>query len=186
MKQLVIAVHGGAGTILKSAMTEEKENRYRAALELALNRGYEILLNGGTCIEAVENAVMELEDSPLFNAGKGSVFTHEGKHEMDASIMEGKNLMAGAVAGIKNVRNPVRLAKTIMENSDHVMLLGEGAEKFAEKMNLKFEDDLYFFDQLRYDQWMEVSGSEKTRLDHSDKKFGTVGAVALDENGNLA
>ncbi len=186
MEQFAIAVHGGAGTILRSAMTMEREKKYLDALELAVNRGFEILRGGGTAVEAVENAVVELEDSPLFNAGKGSVFTHEGKHEMDAAIMEGKHLSAGAASAVKNIRNPVRLAKAIMENSEHVMMSGDGAEKFAKKMNLKFENDSYFFDQLRHDQWMEISGSEKTALDHSDKKFGTVGAVAMDGRRNLA
>ncbi len=186
MKSIAIAIHGGAGTILKSLMTAEKESRYMKALEHSLNRGYEILLEGGSSLDAVEMAVKELEDSPMFNAGKGSVFTNEGKHEMDASIMEGNQLRAGAVAGIKNVKNPVQLARQVMDHSEHVMLLGDGAEVFARKRNLKFEDDQYFFDQFRHDQWIEVRDSEKTQLDHSDKKFGTVGAVALDKEGNLA
>ena len=186
MNPFTIAVHGGAGTIVRSAMSSEKEKRYIDALESAVNRGYEILKNGGTSLDAVVNAVMELEDTPLFNAGKGSVFNHEGKHEMDASIMEGKNLGAGAAAGVKNVRNPIVLARAIMDHSEHVMMFGDGAEEYARKMNLAFEDDRYFFDQYRYDQWKEVSGTEKTRMDHSEKKFGTVGAVALDQDGNLA
>jgi beta-aspartyl-peptidase (threonine type) len=186
MKQVAIAIHGGAGTILKSSLTPEKENRYLRALELTLNKGYDILKAGGTSVEAVECAVIELEDTPLFNAGKGSVFTHNGKHEMDASIMDGKTLKAGAVTLISKVRNPVKLARTIMESSEHVLLSGVGAEEFARKNNLKFESEDYFFDQYRHDQWMEVSGSEKIQLDHSDKKFGTVGAVALDKEGNVA
>jgi beta-aspartyl-peptidase (threonine type) len=186
MKPIVIAVHGGAGTILKSRMTEEKEERYKQALSLAVDSGYEVLERGGSAVDAVEAAVLHLEDSPLFNAGKGSVFTGDGKHEMDASIMEGKELKAAAVAGISNVKNPVQLARMIMDHSEHVMLFGAGAEQFAKKMKLRFEDDDYFFDQLRYDQWMEIHGSEKIQLDHSDKKFGTVGAVALDSNGDLA
>ena len=186
MKPISIAIHGGAGTILKSAMTPELESNYLNALETAVGVGYDILLDGGTALDAVEASVMEMEDSHLFNAGKGSVFTNEGKHEMDASIMEGRNLKAGAVAGIKNVRNPVQLARNVMEHSEHVFLCFEGAEEFARKMHLDFEDDQYFFDQLRYDQWIHIRDSEKTQLDHSDKKFGTVGAVALDSSGNLA
>lgn len=186
MKPFTIAIHGGAGTIVRSTLSAEKEKNYLNALESAINRGYEILKNGGSSIDAVENAVIVMEDSPLFNAGKGSVFNHEGKHEMDASIMEGKNLKAGASAGTKNVRNPVQLARAIMDHSEHVMMFGEGAEIYARKMNLAFENEHYFFDQFRYDQWMEVCDTEKTKLDHSEKKFGTVGAVALDREGNLA
>jgi beta-aspartyl-peptidase (threonine type) len=186
MKPIAIAIHGGAGTILKSTMTSEMEEHYLNALETAVRCGYDILEEGGSSLEAVEAAVMELEDSPLFNAGKGSVFTHEGTHEMDASVMEGGHLKAGAVAGVKNIRNPVELARSIMENSEHVMMIGEGAEEFARKKRLQFEDDDYFFSQYRHDQWKAMHDSEKTQLDHSNNKFGTVGAVALDSAGNLA
>ncbi len=186
MKPIAIAIHGGAGTILKSLMTSEKEAHYLNALETAVDAGYEILLGGGSSLDAVEAAVMELEDSHFFNAGKGSVFTNEGKHEMDASIMEGKHLKAGAVAGIRNVKNPIQLSRNVLEHSEHVFLCFDGAESFARKMHLEFEDDDYFFDQSRYDQWIEIRDSEKTQLDHADKKFGTVGAVALDSAGNLA
>jgi len=186
MKPIAIAIHGGAGTILKSEMNAEQEKHYLYALETALNCGYEVLNEGGTSLDAVEAAVMELEDCPLFNAGKGSVFTHEGRHEMDAAVMEGKKLNAGAVAGIRNVRNPVQLARAVSEHSEHVMLCGEGAEEFARKMHIGFEEDNYFFDQHRYDQWMRMRDSEKTQLDHSAGKKGTVGAVALDCHGNLA
>jgi beta-aspartyl-peptidase (threonine type) len=186
MKPIAIAIHGGAGTILKSLMTPEKEERYRKALGQAVNIGYELLQKGGSAVDAVEMAVCSLEDFPLFNAGKGSVFTNNGTHEMDASIMEGKNLKAAAAAGTRNVRNPIQLARAIMDHSEHVMLCGEGAEQFARKMELKFESDDYFFDQHRYDQWIEIRDSEKMQLDHSEKKFGTVGAVALDIDGNLA
>ena len=170
----------------RSMMTSEMKKRYLDVLALAVNGGYSRLKKGLSAVEAVEYAVMELENFPLFNAGKGSVFTHDGKHEMDAAIMEGKNLKAGSVSAIKNVKNPVRLARTIMENSEHVMMSGEGAEKFARKMNLEFEPDAYFFSQHRYDQLMAIKHTEHTSLDHSDKKFGTVGAVALDMVGNLA
>ncbi len=187
MKKIAIAIHGGAGTILKSSMNEEKETAYKNALEAALNSGYSVLEKGGLSLDAVEAAVVSLEDCPLFNAGRGSVFTNNGKHEMDASMMEGKNLVAGAVTGIRNVKNPVRLAHTVMEKSEHVILSGEGAEEFARENNFRFESDEYFFDQLRYDQWIEIRDSGKTQLDHvTEKKFGTVGAVALDQNGNLA
>ncbi|MEO5570635.1 MAG: isoaspartyl peptidase/L-asparaginase [Bacteroidia bacterium] len=186
MNNFCIAIHGGAGTILKANMTSEKEKAYRDALSAAVQSGYELLKKGNSSLDAVTAAVTELENCPLFNAGKGAVFTHEGTHEMDASIMEGKNLGAGAVAGCRNVRNPVVLAKAIMEQTEHVLLCGEGAESFARKINLPFEADDYFFDPLRYHQLMQIKDSEKTMLDHSEKKFGTVGAVALDKDGNLA
>jgi L-asparaginase / beta-aspartyl-peptidase len=186
MDKFCIAIHGGAGTILKSSMTAEKEKAYSDALRVALDAGYSILKKDGSALDAVAAAVMELENCPLFNAGKGSVFTHDSKHEMDASVMEGKNLAAGAVAGCRNVRNPVLLAKAIMQQTEHVILCGEGAEEFARKIKLPFEEDSYFFNQMRYDQLMQVIDSEKTILDHTDKKFGTVGAVALDKNGNIA
>jgi beta-aspartyl-peptidase (threonine type) len=186
MTNFCIAIHGGAGTILKSSMTPGKEMAYREALTVAINTGYAVLKKGGSSLDAVTAAVIELENCPLFNAGKGSVFTHDGKHEMDASIMNGKNSAAGAVAGCRNVKNPVLLAKAIMEQTEHILLCGEGAESFAKKINLTFEEDDYFFDQFRYDQLMEVKDSDKTILDHTDKKFGTVGAVALDKAGNIA
>jgi beta-aspartyl-peptidase (threonine type) len=186
MKKFCLALHGGAGTILKTQMSDEKEKAFGHVLEDAVKAGYEILKKGGTSINAVIAAVIELENCSLFNAGKGSVFTNEGNHEMDASIMEGRNLSAGAVAGCRNIKNPVLLAKAIMEKTDNVMLSGEGAEEFARKIKLQFEDDNYFFDQLRYNQWLEIKDSEKTILDHTEKKLGTVGAVALDKDGNVA
>lgn len=184
-----IAIHGGAGTLLKGAMTAEKEAEYKAALSKALTAGYELLENGGTAIDAVELAVICLEDSPLFNAGKGSVFTATGKHEMDASIMEGQSLQAGAVSLICGIKNPVSLAKDVMLNSSHVFLAGEGAMEFAKSLNYALEPDEYFYDELRFNQWQEIKDSNTFQLDHSDKKdskFGTVGAVACDINGNLA
>ncbi|MCX6275463.1 MAG: isoaspartyl peptidase/L-asparaginase [Bacteroidetes bacterium] len=187
MKNFTIAIHGGAGTILKSSMTIEKENAYNSALQEALETGFQILAKGRSALDAVEAAVISLENCPLFNAGKGAVFTHDGKHEMDASIMEGKHLNAGAVAGLKNVKNPVGLARLVMEKSEHVLMSGAGAEDFARSLNVPFESDDYFFVQQRYDQLMEMHQSGKTALDHTpEKKFGTVGAVALDQNGNLA
>jgi beta-aspartyl-peptidase (threonine type) len=181
-----IAIHGGAGTLLRSSMTSEKEKEYLTGLEDALKAGYSVLQNGGSSLDAVEAAVVVLEDCPLFNAGRGSVFNHIGKHEMDASIMYGKTLEAGAVSGVSNIKNPVRLAKTIMQQSEHVMMSGAGAEAFAATQGLATADDDYFFNDFRYQQWQEIKGSDTIQLDHSDKKFGTVGAVALDIHGNLA
>ncbi|MFI5149348.1 MAG: isoaspartyl peptidase/L-asparaginase family protein [Bacteroidia bacterium] len=190
MKAHCILVHGGAGTILKSNMTPELETRYRQALHRALEEGDKLLDKGGSAIDAVEAAVMILEDHPLFNAGKGSVFTHEGKNEMDASIMCGKTLKAGAVTGLMHVKNPVHLAREVMEHSEHVFLCGSGAEEFAGSRNLKLEPESYFFTEERYNQLMAIRDTGKTQLDHTDKpsekKFGTVGAVAIDKEGNLA
>lgn len=186
MKKIALALHGGAGTILRSNMSSEKEILYNNALQSALDIGYNILKKGGSSLDAVEKTVMSLEDCPLFNAGKGSVFTNEGRHEMDAAIMEGKSLMAGAVAGVSNIKNPVHLSRMIMEKTEHVLLSGKGAEEFARRINLPFEEDAYFFDQFRYDQWQEIKESDTFQLDHTEKKFGTVGAVALDEYGNTA
>jgi beta-aspartyl-peptidase (threonine type) len=189
MQPISIAIHGGAGTILQSSMTPEKEQNYKQALERALNAGYQALEAGKTSLDAVEIAVSVLEDSPLFNAGKGSVFTAEGKHEMDASIMDGATLNAGAVTMITGVKNPITLARQVMDHSGHVFLAGEGAEIFAKSRNCEFVPDSYFYDEFRYQQWQEVKGTDTTQLDHAakkDEKFGTVGAVALDKFGNLA
>jgi len=186
MKKVVLAIHGGAGTISKAGMTQEKEDRYKAALRDALDAGYELLRNGAPALDAVQAAVVSLEDSPLFNAGRGSVFTHKGDHEMDAAIMDGRTFKAGAVANVNAVRNPILLARAVMDHSEHVLLSGKGAEEFAELMKLPFELPDYFFDQYRYDQLVDAMKTHSVRLDHSDKKFGTVGAVALDSNGNLA
>jgi beta-aspartyl-peptidase (threonine type) len=188
-KSFSIAIHGGAGTILQSLMTAEKETAYKNALSSALNEAYDILSKGGTSLNAVEAAVIVLENSPLFNAGKGSVFTHLGKHEMDASIMCGKTRNAGAAGMLSGVKNPVKVARLIMEKSGHVFLAGDGANLFAKEHGIEFESDDYFFDQLRYDQWQHSLNSDVVMLDHSpldEKKFGTVGAVALDMHGNLA
>jgi beta-aspartyl-peptidase (threonine type) len=188
-KRFSIAIHGGAGTLLKGQMTPEKEAAYKAVLSTALNCGYDLLENGGTSLEAVELAVKVMEDSPLFNAGKGSVFTHEGTHEMDASIMEGKELKAGSVSLITGIKNPIALAKDVMEKSQHVFLAGEGAMQFAKEQNYNLESPSYFYDELRYQQWQQIKNTEDFQLDHSVKKeskFGTVGAVACDIHGNLA
>ena len=189
-----MVIHGGAGTITKEDMTPELEDAYLKGLQSALDAGYAVLEQGGTAVNAVKAAVVVLEDSPLFNAGRGSVFTKKGLQEMDAAIMDGIDLSAGAVAGVRNVRNPIILATEVMRNSDHVFLSGKGANDFAIKQGIKLEPDEYFFSQFRYDQWKAVRDSDNYSLDHThqdvnefkDKKFGTVGAVALDAKGNLA
>ncbi|MBS1772497.1 MAG: isoaspartyl peptidase/L-asparaginase [Bacteroidetes bacterium] len=181
-----LAIHGGAGTILRSAMTSELQTQYEQGLQDALEAGYKILSSGGSAMDAVEAAVMSLEDCPMFNAGCGSVFNNTGKHEMDAAIMDGNTLDAGAVSGVSNVKNPVKLALTIMQNSEHVLLTGTGAELFAKMQGLEFEDDKYFYNETRYKQWQEALKDDRVQLDHTEKKFGTVGAVALDAQGNLA
>lgn len=189
MNTISIAIHGGAGTLVKGMMTAEKELAYKSALQIALDAGYIVLENGGTSVDAVEIAVKHLEDSHLFNAGKGSVFTANGSHEMDASIMDGKSKNAGAVSLISGIKNPVSLAKDVMLKSEHVFLAGEGAMAFAKQENYTIEKDDYFYDELRFQQWQEIKGSDSFQLDHSvkkDSKFGTVGAVACDQNGNIA
>jgi beta-aspartyl-peptidase (threonine type) len=189
MGDFSIAIHGGAGTILKKDLTPELEAAYTRGLADAVECGYKVLSNGGSAVDAVTAAVVSLEDCILFNAGKGSVFTKTGKHEMDAAIMNGISLDAGAVAGVRSVRNPVLLAKAIMEKSEHVMLSGEGALQFAKQQQLQLEEEDYFFSQFRYDQWQLVKNESSAALDHNiqlEKKFGTVGAVACDANGNVA
>ncbi|MGJ8591152.1 MAG: isoaspartyl peptidase/L-asparaginase family protein [Aquaticitalea sp.] len=189
MNKFGIAIHGGAGTLVKGIMTSELEANYKAALQNALTEGYQILEDGGTALDAVEIAVKHLEDSPLFNAGKGSVFTAEESHEMDASIMDGKTLNAGAVSLITGIKNPVSLSRDVMDKSEHVFLAGEGAMKFAKQLNYKLEDATYFYDELRHKQWLEIKDTDHFQLDHSkqkDSKFGTVGAVACDKEGNIA
>ncbi len=184
-----IAIHGGAGTLVKGLMTAELETAYKEALNSALNAGYALLKHGGSALDAVEVSVKLLEDSPLFNAGKGSVFTAEGTHEMDAAIMEGKHLKAGAVSLITGIKNPVSLARDVMEKSYHVFLAGEGAMKFAESNGYIIENEDYFYDEVRYKQWQGIKDTEGFQLDHSvkkDGKFGTVGAVACDCNGDVA
>ena len=184
MKNFSIAIHGGAGTLVKGMMTPELEAQYKA-----LNRGYAILEKGGSAIEAVEKAVVILEDSPLFNAGKGSVFTATESHEMDASIMDGKTLNAGAVSLIIGIKNPVSLARDVMEKSEHVFLAGEGAMQFAKELDYSIEKPSYFYDEFRHNQWLEIKDTDSFQLDHAkkkDSKFGTVGAVACDKAGNIA
>jgi L-asparaginase / beta-aspartyl-peptidase len=195
MQKFSIAIHGGAGTILKEDMTEELEIAYREALQQSLDAGYAVLDNGGTAVTAVKAAVIYLEDNDLFNAGKGAVFTKKGVNELDAAIMDGKTLEAGAVAGVRNIRNPIELAEEIMLHSGHVFLSGKGANDYAIRQGIKLEPDEYFYSQYRYDQWREIRDSDLYQLDHKsdrlvglmhDKKFGTVGAVACDREGNIA
>jgi L-asparaginase / beta-aspartyl-peptidase len=193
MRNFVIAVHGGAGTITRNNMTPENEQAHIVGLEEALMIGDRILRKGGSAIDAVEAATIAMEDNPLFNAGRGSVFTHDGKNEMDASIMDGKNLMAGAVSSIRNIQNPISLARMIMENTDHVFMVGKGAEVFAEKMKVEKMPDAYFFTQHRFDQYLSVYQTDQVQLDHTEGTtdlpnpyIGTAGAVALDSYGNIA
>ena len=189
MKTYALAIHGGAGTLVKGMMTEEKEIAYKKALKHALDSGSKILQQGGSAIDAVEVAVIELENSPLFNAGKGSVFSADGTHEMDASIMDGTLLKAGAVSLVTGIKNPVSLARDVMDKSEHVFLAGKGAMEFAKMLNYELEKPDYFYDQFRFEQWQEIKGTDTFQLDHSlkkDSKFGTVGAVACDNNGQVA
>ncbi|MBL7812235.1 MAG: isoaspartyl peptidase/L-asparaginase [Bacteroidetes bacterium] len=181
-----LVLHGGAGTITRALMTSEKEQLYQSGLKDALNTGRKVLQYGGTALDAVCATVAVLEDNPLFNAGRGSVFNHQGRHEMDASVMDGSQLTGGAVTCVQNIRNPVLAARHVMEHSQHVLLCGAGAEMFAKEHGLEFADDDYFFDDFRFAQWKEVQHSETVQLDHTEKKFGTVGAVAVDIAGNLA
>ena len=189
MNTFSIAIHGGAGTLVKGMMTTELEKQYKAALKEALDAGYSVLENGGTSVEAVEKAVIVLEDSHLFNAGKGAVFTADETHEMDASIMDGKNLNAGAVSLISGIKNPISLACDVMQKSEHVFLAGEGAMQFAKMNNFTIEPASYFYDDFRHKQWLEIKDTDSFELDHTkkkDSKFGTVGAVACDIDGNIA
>ncbi len=188
MSNYSLAIHGGAGTILLSKMSHQKIRNYTDTLNAAIKQGQAILQKGGTALEAVESCVIHLEDSPLFNAGRGSVFTNEGKHEMDAAIMCGKSLEAGAVASISGVKNPIRLCTKILHHSSHIFLSGKGAEAFAQLHELEFKEHEWFHSDKRYQQLQRAIKRNQTQLDHSDKndKFGTVGAVALDKAGNLA
>ncbi len=195
-----ILVHGGAGTIRKSDMTEDLEAAYCNGLSDAVEAGFSVLTKNGSAIQSVLAAVTSLEDNILFNAGRGSVFGYDGSHEMDASVMDGSTRMAGAVSSVRFIKNPVLLAHTIMTKSDHVFLNGEGALAFAKQQGLRIEPEEYFFSPFRHTQWQQLQLSGGTALDHHvasagqsplpytvvDKKFGTVGAVALDSMGNIA
>lgn len=189
MNNHTIVVHGGAGTILKSEMTPQKEALYTKGLSEATDAGFTVLDKGGSAIEAIEASIIALEDNPLFNAGKGAVFNAVGNHELDASIMDGSNRNAGAVAAVENLKNPISLAKDVLYHSDHILLIGDGAAQFGKLHDAVFESNEYFYDQYRYDQWQKVKGTETFQLDHSKKEkkyLGTVGAVALDKHGNIA
>jgi len=187
MGKIALAIHGGAGTILRSQMTPALEAEYQHGLEAALKVGWEILEGGGASLDAVEATVISLEDFPLFNAGRGSVFTHEGKNEMDAAIMDGFSLKGGAVAFVRNVRNPVSLARLVMEKTEHVLLAAEGANQFATEMGVEQTPDEYFFTEHRWLQLQDAIAAGRTQLDHAAAKpVGTVGAVACDKNRNLA
>lgn len=195
MNKITLAIHGGAGTILKEELTPELEKEYRDALHASLSAGYAVLDKGGSSVDAVKAAVISMEDCLLFNAARGSVFTKKGINELDAAIMDGSDLSAGAVAGVRNVRNPVELANEVRMHSGHVFLSGKGANDFAIQQGVRLESDDYFFSQYRYDHWREIRDSDFYQLDHKgdklvglvkDNKFGTVGAVACDVHGNLA
>lgn len=185
-----IALHGGAGTILKENMSADMEKAYLEILNKALSVGEEILKNGGSSMDAVEQTILIMEDSPLFNSAKGAVFTNDGKNELDASFMDGKTQNAGAVGGVTNVKNPIKLARAVMEQSDHVMLVREGAEAFAKKVGLEIVDPSYFYTERRWESLQRAktkeAGTGEVDLFSEDYKFGTVGCVALDQNGNLA
>jgi len=191
---VALVIHGGAGTIERSKMTPEREREYRGGLERALATGYEILKRGGSSLDATEAAVRVLEDDPHFNAGRGSVFTSVGTNEMDAAIMDGNTLSAGAVASLKHIKNPISLARLVMEKSGHVMMDGEGAEAFAKENGIELVDQKYFFTPERWEALQKIKAAEKHRTGAASKKIlitdqdrhGTVGAVALDKNGNLA
>ena len=188
--EFALAIHGGAGTILKSNMTDEKEKAYNDILKEILNEGYMILNEGGSSLDAVQKCINIMEDSPLFNAGKGAVFTADGKNELDASIMEGKNLNAGAVAGVNHIKNPISLARLVMEKSPHVLMAREGAEIFAVEQGIELVDEKYFYTERRWKQLQDKKvkeNQEQSDLHNNiSDKFGTVGVVALDKDGNLA
>ncbi len=187
-----LVIHGGAGTITKENTSPEKEKLYSEKLKEVLQTGYKILNKGGSALDAVEKCINMMEDSPLFNSGKGAVFAANGKNELDASIMEGKTLNAGAVAGVTHIKNPISLARLVMEKSPHVLLAREGAEAFAQEQGIELVDEKYFFTESRWDRLQKAKQRETDRksqssLDiHPDEKYGTVGAAALDKNGNLA
>jgi L-asparaginase / beta-aspartyl-peptidase len=194
MNRNAIAVHGGAGKLLTGELSPEQEKDYNDKISEALMAGYSVLNRGGFAVDAVEQAVRMMEDCPLFNAGKGSVFNCDGVNEMDASIMNGKNQKAGAVASVHTIRNPVSCARAIMEKSNNVMLSGTGAEKFAAENGIEIVDPSYFYDETRYNRWLATKDKEGIYSwsgegipgNEDTKKYGTVGAVAIDSQGNLA
>jgi beta-aspartyl-peptidase (threonine type) len=181
-----IAIHGGAGTMPRADLTQEAETRYRSGLEQALDAGYEVLNHGGSALDAVTRAVVSLEDNPLFNAGRGSVFTLDGHNELDASIMDGTSLSAGAVCGVTRIRNPIELARCVMEKSEHVFLAGAGAEEFAQSQGFTFVPQSYFHTSERWQQLQRIRSGDRGLSGHTLSHVGTVGAVALDSHGHLA
>jgi beta-aspartyl-peptidase (threonine type) len=191
-KPIAIVIHGGAGKIDRDALTPERERLYHSTLEQSLRAGHAILARGGSALDAVEAAIVVMEDAPVFNAGKGSVFTAEGKNELDASIMDGRALQAGAVGGVTTVKNPIRAARAVMEKSPHVLFTNKGAEKFAADHGLEIVDPKYFFTERRWKQiqkWrkqQEAKPQASAEPDQHADYFGTVGCVALDAQGNLA
>jgi len=206
----VVAIHGGAGTILRTQMNPDAEQRYHASLNDILAAGQSVLAAGGSALDVVSEAVRLLEDNPLFNAGRGAVFTADGTHELDASIMDGSTLEAGAICCVKRVRNPILVARRVLEASEHVMFTGAGAEAFAVAQGFELVDPSYFHTDARHKQWLLARGQQRVMLDHDgatlsasspdgdgeqpmphepidpNRKFGTVGAVALDQHGHLA
>jgi len=184
--KFAIVIHGGAGTIARSELTAEKEAAIRATLRESVMAGYQALVAGASSTDAVIAAVNVMEDSPLFNAGRGAVFNAAGSHEMDASIMEGEGLNAGAVASVSHIKNPINLASEVMTNSEHVMLMGEGAEEFARQQDFEMMDPAYFHTDFRWLQLQRIKAKELAQNDQQDQWFSTVGAVALDRQGNLA
>lgn len=191
--RIAILIHGGAGTISKNNLSPDMEQRYRDTITLALMAGYNVLRNHGSSLDAVEATIRVMEDCPLFNAGKGAVFTHEGTNELDASIMNGKTLSAGAVAAVKHIKNPISLARMVMERSKHVMLTGDGAEAFAQQQGMQLVPQSYFYTERRWQELQRAKAEERNDSlknsvpkDSTIEKHGTVGCVALDENGNLA
>lgn len=185
-ERYVLVIHGGAGTIRKADMTPEREQAYRETLEEALRTGHKLLQAGSSSLDAVEATIHVLEDSPLFNAGKGAVFTHEGRNELDASIMDGQSGKAGAVAGVQTIRNPISAARAVMEKTEHVMLSGAGADQFAAESGLEIVDPSYFYTPERWQSLQEVLKQDSLKTTGNDSKFGTVGCVALDQQGHLA
>ena len=176
-QEWAIVIHGGAGGITKENITPEMDKEYRAALLFALNTGKKVLSEGGSALDAVEKTIRTMEDNPLFNAGKGAVFTHDGRNELDAAIMDGSNLAAGAVAGVTDIKNPITAARRVMTNSPHVLLTGAGASQFAKEQGLEIVDPSYFYTERRFNELQEILKKEKN---------GTVGCCALDKSGNLA
>ncbi len=185
-KEVCIALHGGAGNIGRDALSEEEQKAYKEKMEEALKTGYEVLKNGGSSVDAVEKAIRVLEDSPLFNAGKGAVYTADGTIELDASVMCGKSLKAGAVAGVTHIKNPISAAVKVMTQTPHVLLIGQGADAFAVSQKLDTVGQEYFYTEKRWQQYLNRKEKGELITDDKEAHFGTVGVVAMDMEGNLA